>query len=406
MENTILHIDMNNFYASVETLYQPELKNVPMAVAGDKENRHGIILAKNMLAKNCGVKTAEAIWQAQKKCPNLVFVKPHFDRYKKYSELAKEIYYDYTDRIESFGLDECWLDIGGSEKLFGSGEQIAQTIRERVKSELGLTVSIGVSFNKIFAKLGSDYKKPDAVTVFDRSNFKEIVWKLSAEELLYVGSSVKKTLNKYGIYTIGDIAKTDRGLMQKILGKAGGMLSVFARGEDNTPVTQIDKQERVKTIGNSTTLPRDITKDEDVKKVFMSLAETVTGRVRKLGLKYGEVQITVKYSNFEEYQRQCTVESSSNGMTTLYETAMKLYKMENRKNSIRLLGIRAGKLSDSEDKQISFFVDERKKEGAERLEKALDDVRNRYGSAIITRALLCNEKDLLGDDGKDEKSFP
>lgn len=216
VDRVILHIDMNNFYASVETLYDPSLKDIPMAVGGDKERRHGIVLAKNMLAKAKGVKTAEALWEAERKCPGIKFVPPHFERYAKYSRLAKEIYMQYTDMVESFGLDECWLDVTGSRRLFGSGREIAEEIRARVKDELGLTVSIGVSFNKIFAKLGSDYKKPDAVTEFTRENFKELVWPLPAADLLFVGKSMQEALRKYGIYTIGDAAKADRKLLKAI----------------------------------------------------------------------------------------------------------------------------------------------------------------------------------------------
>lgn len=187
MENGILHVDMNNFYASVETLFAPQYKDVPMAVAGDKESRHGIILAKNMLAKSMGVQTAEPIWQAKRKCPNLQLVPPHRERYLQYSRMAQEIYYRFTDQVEAFSLDECWLDVYGSERLFGDGEQIAQQIRRAVKEELGLTVSIGVSYNKVFAKLGSDYKKPDAVTVFGREQMESVIWKLPAQALLFVG---------------------------------------------------------------------------------------------------------------------------------------------------------------------------------------------------------------------------
>ena len=252
MDRVILHIDMNNFYASVETLYDPSLKDIPMAVGGDKERRHGIVLAKNMLAKAKGVKTAEALWEAERKCPGIKFVPPHFERYAKYSRLAKEIYMQYTDMVESFGLDECWLDVTGSRRLFGSGREIAEEIRARVKDELGLTVSIGVSFNKIFAKLGSDYKKPDAVTAFTRENFKELVWPLPAADLLFVGKSTQEALRKYGIYTIGDAAKADRKLLKRLFGKAGEQLSMYANGEDRSPVRRVNEHEEIKSIGNST----------------------------------------------------------------------------------------------------------------------------------------------------------
>lgn len=228
-DRVILHVDMNNFYASVETLYDPSLKDIPMAVGGDKESRHGIVLAKNMLAKKAGVQTGEALWQAKQKCPNLEFVSAHYDRYKKYSSLARRIYMQYTDQVESFGMDECWLDVTGSRMVFGSGKEIAEEIRARIKDELGLTVSIGVSWNKIFAKLGSDYKKPDAVTEFTRENYREKVWKLPVEDLLMVGKATERKLKKYGINTIGALAEANPEFLGKIFGKNGYMLSAFAR---------------------------------------------------------------------------------------------------------------------------------------------------------------------------------
>lgn len=242
----ILHIDMNNFYASVECLYRPELKNVPMAVAGDPTKRHGIILAKNQLAKIKGVQTAQAIWQAQRLCKDLVLVPPHYDRYKKFSALAMKIYSEYSDQVESFGLDECWIDVTGSERLFGSPMQIAMQIKERIKDELGLTVSIGVSFNKVFAKLGSDYKKPDAITEIRADNFKEIVWNLPANELLYVGRSTKNTLDKFGIRTIGEIAMADKEVLGKNMGKNGYQLWDYANGLDTSKVSNLlDKAEEI-----------------------------------------------------------------------------------------------------------------------------------------------------------------
>ena len=221
VDRVILHIDMNNFYASVETLYDPSLKDIPMAVGGDKERRHGIVLAKNMLAKAKGVKTAEALWEAERKCPGIKFVPPHFERYAKYSRLAKEIYMQYTDMVESFGLDECWLDVTGSRRLFGSGREIAEEIRARVKDELGLTVSIGVSFNKIFAKLGSDYKKPDAMTLISPENWQKIVWPLPVGAMLFVGRSAQRTLAQYGVETIGQLAACRPEMIEQLLGKLG-----------------------------------------------------------------------------------------------------------------------------------------------------------------------------------------
>ena len=232
---TILHIDMNNFYASVECLYRPEIRDLPVAVAGDPLNRHGIILAKNMLAKKLGVKTGEAIWQAKLKAPNLVTVPPDFRKYLKFSRLARQILYDYTDQIEPFGIDENWIDVTGSKLLCGDGSAIANSIRQRIKEELGITVSIGVSFNKIFAKLGSDMKKPDAVTVIPHDKFKDIIWPLPVSELLYVGKSTQRKLTSRGIMTIGDLANYPVDLLVDMLGKWGEVLSPF---DDNDKLIQ------------------------------------------------------------------------------------------------------------------------------------------------------------------------
>lgn len=310
VDRVILHIDMNNFYASVETLYDPSLKDIPMAVGGDKERRHGIVLAKNMLAKAKGVKTAEALWEAERKCPGIKFVPPHFERYAKYSRLAKEIYMQYTDMVESFGLDECWLDVTGSRRLFGSGREIAEEIRARVKDELGLTVSIGVSFNKIFAKLGSDYKKPDAVTEFTRENFKELVWPLPAADLLFVGKSTQEALRKYGIYTIGDAAKADRKLLKRLFGKAGEQLSMYANGEDRSPVRRVNEHEEVKSIGNSTTAVHDLKDDGEIRAELYMLSESVAQRLREKGLCGYNVQLSVRKYNLETYQRQKMLETA------------------------------------------------------------------------------------------------
>ena len=281
MDRVILHIDMNNFYASVETLYDPSLRDVPMAVGGDRERRHGIVLAKNMLAKAKGVKTAEALWEAERKCPGIRFVPPHFDRYAKYSRLAKSIYAQYTDMVESFGLDECWLDVTGSTRLFGSGREIAEEIRLRIREELGLTVSVGVSFNKIFAKLGSDYRKPDAVTEITRENFREIVWPLDAGALLFVGKSTQAALRKYGMRTIGDVAQADRRLLRRLLGKNGEQLSIYANGEDMAPVARIGEAEELKSVSNSTTAIHDLRDDGEIRAELYMLSESVAHRLQR-----------------------------------------------------------------------------------------------------------------------------
>ena len=261
MERTVLHIDCNKFYASVECLYRPEIRNKPVAVGGDVESRHGIILTKNEIASKYGLTVGEPLWKARKKCPDLIIVPPNYPLYLRFSKLARMIYADYSEFIEPFGLDENWIDVSGSVQ---SGEEIANEIRERVKSELGITVSVGVSFNKIFAKLGSDYKKPDAVTVISKDNFRDIVWPLPCGDLLMVGRATAAKLNSYGIKTIGELANTDEKFLKTVLGKNGQTLRDYANGLDISPVRRADEASDVKSVGNSTTTPRDLVDNDDV----------------------------------------------------------------------------------------------------------------------------------------------
>ena len=280
-DRTILHIDCNAFYASVECLRHPELKGLPVAVGGDAEKRHGIILAKNQPAKKCGVKTGEALWQARQKCPDLVILPPDYARYIRFSRLCREIYEDYSPQVESFGLDECWVDVSNTPKLDRLGPQkLAHEIRLRVKEQVGITVSVGVSYNKIFAKLGSDYQKPDAVTVFDRENMREKVWPLAASELLYVGRATERKLDTFGIHTIGELATTPVDYLQRWFGKWGLLLHCFANGMDSSPVAKVGEESIIKSIGNSTTTPRDLTCEADASVVYWMLCESVAARLR------------------------------------------------------------------------------------------------------------------------------
>ncbi|WP_322174889.1 DNA polymerase IV [Acutalibacter caecimuris] len=386
--NGILHVDMNNFYASVETLYAPAYRDVPMAVAGDKESRHGIILAKNMLAKARGVKTAEPIWQAMRKCPDLRILPPHHERYAMFSKMAKELYAQYTDQVEPFSLDECWLDVTGSARLFGCGREIAEDIRRRVKAELGLTVSVGVSFNKVFAKLGSDYKKPDAVTEFGPEEMERIIWGMPCEELLFVGPSTSKALHRHGIHTIGDIARMDMAVMRRLLGRMGETLWVYANGLDDTPVQRLGEGQGPKSIGSSTTLPRDITQEADIRATLFGLAETVARQLRGQGLKAGEVQITVRNKDFQEFQRQTRLAAPVCDSRSLYRAALELYHREDKKWEVRLLGVRAGRLTPAGESQVSLFEAADGLERLEKLESAVDRVRERFGSGCIDRAFV------------------
>ena len=346
MKRTILHADMNNFYASVECLYDPAIRNQPVAVCGSIENRHGIVLAKNNLAKKFGIKTGDVIWQAKQKCPKLVVVSPNYDRYLQFSQVAREIYLDYTDQVESFGLDECWLDVSGSTHMFGTGQKIADEIRARIKAELGVTASVGVSWNKIFAKLGSDMKKPDATTVITPQNYKHKVWPLAVTELLYVGRSTGKTLYKYGIKTIGELANTENTILKKILGINGVKLWAFANGLDNSPVTNVDTKPIIKSVGNSTTTPRDLTSDDDVKIVLYMLCESVAERLRELQTQCATVQISIRDYTLFAYERQQKLVYPTNLSDELFAAAFSLYQQHHvTGQAIRSLGVRACQLT-------------------------------------------------------------
>lgn len=401
---TILHSDCNGFYASVESLLHPELRGKPLAVAGDAESRHGIILAKNEEAKKFFVKTGEAIWQAKNKCPELVVIEPHFDQYMRFSKLAKGIYAEYTDRVESFGLDEAWLDVTGNGQ---SGYEIAKEINARVKEELGITVSIGVSFNKIFAKLGSDYKKPDAITKIDfdgEDGFKSKVWPLPCGDLLYVGKSTKKKLHTMGIYTIGDIALTSPEILKSNLGKWGEILHTFANGMDSSPVAQFDKHPDVKSIGNSTTTPRDLKDYSDVKMIVQILSDSVARRMRELGFKAGVVTITVRDNQLFSFTRQGQLNTFSNHTRDIRNKALELFRKNyNFKKPIRSLGVSVSKLAaDNAPCQLSFFQDCDRDIREENLDKTLDSLKNRFGNYVVRPAFLIKDKKLSLLNPKDD----
>lgn len=294
MPRNILHVDCNCFYAAVEMQRHPELRDKPLAVCGSQEERHGIVLTRNYVAKPYGIKTGEAIWQARQKCPNLVVLPPDYREYIRFSRMAREIFEDYTDRIEPFGLDESWLDVTGSTGLFGSPLTIAEEISERFKFELGITVSIGVANNKITAKLGSDYKKPDAITRIEADNYKQIVYPLPVEDLLYVGPATSRKLRSIGISTIGRLAECPEDLLVRRLGKMGAVLSMFANGRDNSPVCRSDHIQNIKSVGNSATTPRDLICDEDVRIMLYLLSESVAVRMRELASRCTVVEVSVR----------------------------------------------------------------------------------------------------------------
>lgn len=391
MKRCVLHIDCNKFYASVECLYRPELRNKPMAVGGDPENRHGIILTKNEIASKYGLTVGEPLWKARQKCPDLVVVPPNYPLYLRFSALARKIYEDYSEFIEPFGLDECWIDVTGSEK---SGEEIAHEIRKRVKSQLGITVSVGVSFNKVFAKLGSDYKKPDAVTVIDESNYKDIAWSLPCGDLLMVGRSAQKKLNAYGINTIGDLADTDVAVLKSLFGKNGEMLHSFANGTECSPVRHKDEISDVKSVGNSTTAPRDLVNEEDVKTVFRVLCESVSTRLREKGLKGRVVTIYVRDKELSSFSRQMKIPANTDISTEIFYYAMKLFCTNYFWNKpIRSLGVSVSDF-DITYEQFDFEKTVENREKQERLETAVDSLRRRFGNYCIGRACQLKDTEL------------
>lgn len=388
MERTILHCDLNSFFASVELLSHPELKKMPVAVSGNPENRHGIILAKNEPAKKAGVKTAETIWQAKSKCPDLILLPPHHELYSKYSKKVNEIYLRYTNLVEPFGIDESWLDVTNSRLLFGDGKTIADEIRKTVKEELGLTVSVGVSFNKVLAKLGSDFKKPDGTTVISKENFKEFVWPMKVSELLYVGRSSLKKLNSFGIKTIGDLANADKNMITEYFGKNGQMLYEYANGIDNSPVSDYNAQSPVKSIGNGKTFSSDLTCEDEVREGVMFLSEMVSSRLIKKGLKAGCVQVVVKYKDFETVSRQAISDTPVFSSVMLYNTSMRIIlEAKLLKKPIRAITITALSLSDACDNvQLSIFDDDTKTKNKERLAKTIDKLNNKYGEGHVSSA--------------------
>ena len=406
----ILHCDLNGFFASVECLYRPELRAVPMAVCGDPEARHGIILAKNELAKGFGVQTAETIAAAKKKCPELVLVSPHRDRYSYWSRVVGDIYAQYTDMVEPFGIDESWLDVTGSRSLFGDGETIAHTIRERVRRETGLTISVGVSFCKVFAKLGSDLKKPDAVTLIPREKFREIVWPLPASAMLFVGRSVDEKLKKLRIRTIGELAAAPPRILQESFGKLGDTLGTYARGEQTDPVRRIGETDEVKSVGNGMTFARDLQGEEDLRSGVLLLAESVASRLRRAGAYCRTVNVQIKSPALHVISRQKSTARPTAARGEIAEAAMEILReVWPMQNPVRALTITAQNLvfSGEAAEQSSLFDDAdsvRRREKNDRLESAIDAIRGRYGRDALIYGASTREDIIAGHEKKSKKT--
>lgn len=401
-ERIILHSDLNNFYASVECLYHPEYRGKPLAVLGDPEARHGIVLAKNYEAKSRDVRTGDPKWMAEQKCPGIVFVPPHYDLYMKHSRLVRQIYSEYTDQVEPYGLDECWLDVTGSTRLFGSGEEIADKIRKRVKSELGVSVSVGVSFNKIFAKLGSDLKKPDATTVIECDRFKEVVWPLPVKELLYVGRATHNKLKRRGISTIGDLANANPESLKFWLGKMGIVLWQFANGLDTSPVSNIGAKSLIKTVGNSTTAPRDLISDEDIRIILTVLCESVSARLREYGFICRTVQLGIRDNELEWIERQGKLEIPNRTAKSIFELSFALYKKHANGKPVRSLSVRACDLEPVDFMQLSLLPEARRLEKQEELESVVDGLRSRFGHFSVQRGIMLTDRKLSDLDPKGE----
>lgn len=398
MERVILHCDCNCFFASVEAVLNPELNRHPFAVCGDPEKRHGIVLAKNEKAKKFGVQTGEAIWQAKAKCPKLVVVTPHYKLYREFSERIFEIYCRYTDLVESFGLDECWLDVSGSVRIFGSGKEIADELRCIVKNEVGVTISVGVSYNKIFAKMGSDYKKPDATTEITQQNFKELLYGLPVGDLFMVGRKTAERLRGVGIRTIGDAARADEKLLVRILGENARTLWQYANGYDYSPVLHFGYKGTYKSMGNGATFKRDLTSTEDVRTCVFFLCDKVAARLRKHNYECSALQVGIKNTHLQTVQRSLQLPEPTDLSYDLRRAALSLIEanFDVEKEPIRAITVTGTKLISGDEicEQISFLNLEyyRKREKEHRLECAKDNIRQKYGLGMLTRcSLIQNE---------------
>ena len=397
---TILHSDLNNFYASVELLKHPESKDKPVVVCGRVEDRHGIVLAKNQIAKNFGVKTGDVLWEAKRKCGGSIvsFTADH-DSYLRVSNAVRGIYSRFTDHIENFGIDECWLDVTDSIKFFGSGLQIAEQIRQTVKKEIGITVSIGVSFNKVFAKLGSDMKKPDAVTLITKENYKNTVWKLPVEDLLFVGRATKTKLNSIGVKTIGDLATMDVKVLARMLGVWGKTLYEYANGYDQTPVNDKRVESDIKSIGNSLTDYKDLENFDEVKTLIMLLAESVAARLRRHNVgKAKTVKLTVTDNALMNFGKQAKLDYPTRSAIDIANCAYKIFEtLYTWERPVRAIGVSVRDFTYDRE-QLGLLCDVEKKLKTEQLDRAVDLIRGKYGNQILQRATILQDEILSKKD--------
>lgn len=404
-DKIILHCDLNNFYASVECELNPEYKGQALAVSGNPEKRHGVVLAKNEIAKKFGIKTGDTIWEAKLKCPDITFVPPHFELYTKYSKQVFDIYSTYTCYVEPFGPDECWLDVTGSTKLFGSGFEIAEKIRKRVKEETGLSISVGVSFNKVFAKMASDMKKPDATTVISRENFKEKIWKLPASDMLMVGRKTAEKLAKLNIHTVGDLANADENLLTYQFGINGKKMKENANGENTESVREYVKSREIESVGHGMTATRDIKNYDDLYSMLCYLADLVATRMRKYNVKGYGVHIDLRSFELKHQSKQRKLLTPTQTAIDIANEAFSLAKeIWQCTPPLRTVTVSVFDLIPSDSaQQLSMFEVQDKK--AENIELAMDKIRKKYGKDKIFRANTFG-KDFIYDKNDDEDFLP
>lgn len=397
---TILHSDANCFYASVEMLLNPELRGKAVAVCGSEDDRHGIVLAKNEIAKKAGVKTGQANWEARQVCSGLVCVPPHYEQYSKFSALLRNIYLRYTDLVEPFGMDECWLDVTGNEKIHGSGTQIAEEIRQTVKEELGITVSIGVSFTKILAKLGSDMKKPDAITVLDADNWKERVWPLPVYDLLFVGPKTARKLVKRNILTIGDLAHIEPKFLQDWFGKMGLELWIIANGEDQYRVRADGCDEPVKSVGHGITCNTDLHREEEVWRVILELSQDIGHRLRAYGLSAKGVRLGVRDNELEYEMAQTQLSYPSQSPMEIAQAARMIFNQKYRwLNPVRAITVTGINLVPAaQNIQIDMLGNAQKHIRRQKLDDCIDEIRGRFGQKSIYAASLMGDIHMPNDD--------
>ena len=407
LSRVILHIDANCFYASVECLYHPSIRSKPVAVCGDPEARHGIVLTANYPAKKMGVKVGQAIWQARQACAGLITVPPHYDLYVHFSEMMRAIWEEYSDRVEAFGLDENWVDVSGEAKDIRQGRLLADALRERTKKELGISVSIGVADNKIFAKLGSDFKKPDGTTAIYPETFKEKIWPLPARDLLYVGPATMKKLARVNIFTIGDLARADSDLLKMLLGKNGLLLQAFALGLDASPVMPVTAAAAIKSIGNSTTTPHDIQTVEEAKCVYYLLAESVAARLRQHGFRARCVSISARTTELSTSGCQTMLSEPTDITSQIAETAYALFARHfTDRLPLRSVGLSCSHLSPvTAPMQLSFAEDPRERMKKERLDQTIDDLRRRYGHNILQRGVVLTDSAFAALKPKEDNTI-